>query len=713
MKKMFALLVVLTQLFAIAAVTHAEEAGAMAYEEILLQIPKGYEVSAMDVGPDGSILVLARSATSMLSQSLLRWKGIEEVPEEIPLALSNVYINTMDIAADGAILLCGNEMGQSAGPDGPRKTLLIWCDVDGNETGRFTVETSDYSPRVEALSGKRVAVTEYTGEEEIIIYDGQGEVLRRIDPVDARVLLSDADTLYALSNGAVYTWPLDAIETEKATKHTVSWSFLNRGAVDGEGNLYAVEQGIYAVNLEDGSAVQRMNALGFLFGDPSMSMNGFNVLSDGSFVLMLMNFSGTSRAGSIAVYRQTEMVENRTPFVITSFYSYNTLVQRAASELQKAHPELAVQIRALYDFNTGVEFNREDIIRTLNTELLGGGGGDVIVLDNLPYKAMMDRGILRDISHMVPEMGLLPGIEKGSRHADGKTYAVPAEFSVTMLWGKRDALATVETFADILDITYEPEQTLIPAYNVSSHIGRFLASCMWEFQDDQGRPSFTSPEFIAFLEMMYEMFADAPEAPAGDGSQIYNAVTIGLRNGNYAVYPAEMGYFRSLTEYYTFFGQTASAVILMPSISEPSKAYGPRTLLAIPVKGKQPEISEEFIRLVFEDDTPPSAIMNDSFSTIGSKLDELFAYQIERSKDAYSRSSIRYADGFEMELFTPNEAFLEGLRAQLGEVSRPVEDVSQIVEFVMEEIEPFFAGRITAEEAAKAIEQRAWLYLNE
>ncbi len=717
MKKAFACLLILLQIATVATATYAQEGGTLTYQETTLQIPEGYDVSAMDVGPDGSILAMTWGMEG--GQLLLRWSDLAEMPEEIPIAFPDIFINGLSIAGDGGILLSGSEMIQSEGEMMNSKIVFIWIDEAGKETGRIYVENEDSYPTAKALPGRLAAVTDRMNGREILIYDEQGEMIRRIDTVDIREVVTDADTLYGLSDGTVYSWPLDAIATEKAASHTVSWRFFNQSAMGLDGKLYTFNQGIYEINLENGTSVQRMNVLGTLIGETQYSPSGFSVLPDGSFAVLVHNYGAPSSTGQvqstsdIAIYRQVENAETRTPFVITAMYTFNSSVQRAASQLQKAHPELEVQIRQLNDFMAGGGQPMEDLVRTLNTELMAGGGGDVLILDNMPYKAIMDRGILRDIAHLVPDLGLLPGIAEGSKHADGKVYGIPAEFWVDMLWGKKDALEGIKGFSDIPAVPVGPDQTLLPTTSREYYIWEFMSCCMRDFLDDQGRISFTSPNFVAFLEAIYEMYGGVDSGANQDVMALYDAEQIALANGNFALYPTSLSAFFSVNEFYTHFGQQEAGVILMPSLHGVGKAYQPKTLLGIPAKAKNPEISEEYIRMVFQDEEP-AGMSNDTFSTVASKLDAAVAYQVERgSHERMRETRVRYSDGREAIFYTPDEAFLTNMRAQMDELSVAIDADSKLREFVFEELGPFLEGSITAEEAAKAIEQRAWLYLNE
>ena len=45
-----------------------------------------------------------------------------------------------------------------------------------------------------------------------------------------------------------------------------------------------------------------------------------------------------------------------------------------------------------------------DDIRTLNTELLGGNGADVLLLDGLSAESYIEKGILADLTDLADEL---------------------------------------------------------------------------------------------------------------------------------------------------------------------------------------------------------------------------------------------------------------------------------------------------------------------
>ena len=100
--------------------------------------------------------------------------------------------------------------------------------------------------------------------------------------------------------------------------------------------------------------------------------------------------------------------------------SENTTVQDAILSFQKSHPDVKVEFETS-EKEDGITM---DDIRTLNTELLGGNGADVLLLDGLPAETYIEKGLLSDLTGVTDELlsqeTYLESILKNVAQKDGK-----------------------------------------------------------------------------------------------------------------------------------------------------------------------------------------------------------------------------------------------------------------------------------------------------
>ena len=93
-------------------------------------------------------------------------------------------------------------------------------------------------------------------------------------------------------------------------------------------------------------------------------------------------------------------------------------------------------IKINYDYCEGMtDAEINDAIKTLNSEIISGKGPDILVLDGLPTKSYIDKGLLIDESDIVNNLNneeFFSNILKESKIKD-KFYSIPALFSVNIV----------------------------------------------------------------------------------------------------------------------------------------------------------------------------------------------------------------------------------------------------------------------------------------
>jgi len=543
-----------------------------------------------------------------------------------------------------------------------------------------------------------------------------------------------ADSLFTLGLETITEWSLETGDKLRTIEAQASTSA--RAAVGPDGALYiAGTQGIYRIGKEEREPSHIMGAIGTLIGDPGNSVQGLVVCQDGRIAVLLSEGMGMIGGGGmayqigggarsetqLALYTRLDgALSDRQPFVITALND-SVRLRKAATDFQRAHPELAVDLRVQSPSNNFFqETPDDDYIRALNTDLLAGGGGDVIILDRLPMHRYIDRGILADISHLVPELGILPGIAEGSAAADGRVYAIPAQFSFQMLWGHRDVLEGVRTLEDIPHATRSSEQRPMYGRTPEEWIRLTYPASEASFKDEKGLVNFDSPLFEAYLETLYQLYTEQDDMPPSEmfgnirRAGISPEEMLAMIGGAVAMYPAEVRSLMQLNLAYSVAGVEESLGIVFPSITGDGYAYTPQQLVGINAQSAQRENAEAFIRTLFSDEVQASDQMS-GLPTIGLALDALFAEAIERSESADSNMFIgmRMDGGATLTMSEPDRDTLAALRESCDALNAPIHVDETLMGFIIEETDRFFDGIGTAADAARAIEQRAWFYQNE
>ncbi len=230
---------------------------------------------------------------------------------------------------------------------------------------------------------------------------------------------------------------------------------------DGEGNYYfASSTGVHRL-AKDGNILETIFEGGaFAFVPTGKMIDGICRTADGDFLLRVMDIN----SDTFALYRyhfdETLPAVNDQQITVWSL-SENATVRAALVDFSQKHPEITVNYSPVAA--DGMALSREDLLRTLNTELLAGRGPDVMIFDDVDYQPYIDKGLLADLAGTVDLAALKPELT-GPFVQDGKAYVLPARFSVPILFGDPgtvEDLTTLEALqAAILACAPRPDVNL-------------------------------------------------------------------------------------------------------------------------------------------------------------------------------------------------------------------------------------------------------------
>lgn len=116
---------------------------------------------------------------------------------------------------------------------------------------------------------------------------------------------------------------------------------------------------------------------------------------------------------------------------------------------------MRVNFQVLLDEELGA--TAEDVIRTLNTELMAGKGPDLLLLDGLNVDSYIEKGVLADMTEQarrLEEDGLMPNLTNAYCR-DGRVYGVPARFTVPVMMGARECVEQVWSMTDLAGLVEE------------------------------------------------------------------------------------------------------------------------------------------------------------------------------------------------------------------------------------------------------------------
>jgi len=743
-------------------------AAAGGYVEKELASPTGYSMFTGPAAlPSGGFAQAAKREDDG-EWELLAFSTLTETPAVLPLDSAAGEIASLSAAPDGQIMAVisagffrmrpatrtpGNDPspGESDKPDetagvgqqivqmrpDEMRTTMVWYDESGAAVTSFDVAGMLFS--TVALSGRKMAaLSAGMGRSAVSIYDDKGNTLASINRDEVR-------TMVAGPGGGLYLVLTDTVTLvdqggQTLGSYPLPQDVIRTAASSPDGTLYLIGlTGIYRLETGSAETVQIADTARYLIGAPDSNLSGLCAMNDGSLVTQMGGGSGVSMQASGAAYRQTAFrigmegdessmiayvfnpdldMDADTVFTVTALRD-SIKVRSAVSAFQRAHPELKVNYNpsmAAEDTDSPVE----DAIRTLNTDLLAGKGGDVMILDEMPLTQYIGKGVLLPLDDILSDIGFIPGILKGSRYTDGVLYAMPAQFQFDTLWGRRDLLSGAGALNALSGLPLDNAQELLYARSPEDLLKLFYPASRAAFVNgptDSGKPRFDTQEFETFLEELYGMYSAQLSEPVsgsqqGPGRRMMNREEIqGMINGSVAAMAANINSTMGTAMPYTVAGAEDSCCIPVPGLHSAGRAYKPAPIAGIHARTSSRALSEEFLRLLYSPEIQELESM-EGLPTVAATLDKLVNDSKEIARGGEMQMAMSFG-GNAITLKQLDDDTWDALRALIDTLDQAYIDDPTLMGFMVEETAGFFEGYGTAQDTAWALQQRASAYLNE
>lgn len=404
--------------------------------------------------------------------------------------------------------------------------------------------------------------------------------------------------------------------------------------------------------------------------------------------------------------------------------SGNATVEDALLGFQKAHPDVKVEF-VTSGKKEGITM---DDIRTLNTELLGGNGADVLLLDGLSAESYIEKGILADLTDLKKEVtgqeSYLESILENTAQKDGKVYGMPVKFSVPVIYGDEDIKKAL-TDLDSLKAYLEGH----PDASVFGLAGReYIRDFLFQMYQDEivKEDGKVDQEKLAdLLELEVKIAANArseifdedgnADMDMGTASKIFqqdmfsNDGSAAIINHPNSAATDKIASITDMMTPYTIMRQ----MNLSPNIL--NGFYIPRGIVGINKGTKQKEIAEEFVKYLFSSEVQGKPV-GDGLSVLESALgglkEELAS---EYASGLITMSSWKFGgeEDIVLDVSYPTEEEVDGLIAMCHTLEKPATQDCVIWNIYQAEADECLGGNTDAETAAKNIAQKVDTYLAE
>lgn len=122
----------------------------------------------------------------------------------------------------------------------------------------------------------------------------------------------------------------------------------------------------------------------------------------------------------------------------------NETVNYAVRLMQNRYPNLVVSLETASENNAGAAV-LSDEIRSLNAEMVSGGGPDILILDGMDSKNYTDKKLLKPLNHVIGQKeDLNENIIRPFRLEKGRIYEIPVRFQVPVVFSSSKELTDAE-----------------------------------------------------------------------------------------------------------------------------------------------------------------------------------------------------------------------------------------------------------------------------
>lgn len=675
-----------------------------------------------------------KEESSVLTVTCCGLDGSNAQSFEMNLA-SNCYLSFLTSDAQGNYYVIYEEYIEE-GVDTDNYTFrddyyLMKLDNQGKEAWKQPLsgdgENSYWVNWMRALSDGRIAVADGEG---ITFYDQDGNATGHVQ-LDEGL------------NGGIYFLRDDTAVAyyyeEKTGKSTLRKVDIDTGKADGDYeipggmNSYSLypgadcdfmlvgNGGVYSYNLGD-DAVEKL--MDFIDSDVNSSyVYDLNAVSKKEFYAAIND--DTTGEESLMKFTKVDPKDVKDKTVLTLACNYlDWNVRKYVVEFNKTNPDYRVRIVDYSQYNTDEDYTIG--VTRLNTDIVSGKMPDILLLSNeLPVESYKAKGLFEDLypymdkDEEINREDYFPNVLK-SYENDGKLYSLFPGFVVYTVVGKTADVGTEAgwTLDDLKQVmASRPEGTdIFPEavrndmlyYSIEMSGSQFID---WE----SGKCNFNSEGFISLLEFVKGFPESLPEDYYDDPAR--GNYDSWYREGKVLLNRMVLDSFYSYN--YTKKGTFGEDITLIgfPGEGGMGSVISVELQLAMSSKSKNKEGVWEFLRYFLMDEYQKN--LNYGWPISMKQVDALAETAMQRPfYEDENGNKVEYDDYYyinDMEIpITPmSQEEVDEVVGFLQSVEEHFSNSQELINIIMEEAAPYFAGQKSVNEVADIIQNRVQIYVNE
>lgn len=631
-----------------------------------------------------------------------------ELKLELPQA-SNLNAGTEESTA-GAYMSYENAVSKFSFTD---DGSLVGLDFENNihvidpKTGEITksfnsVDKKGYVITFEAVGNTLIVVT----DTEVQLYNlDTGDQMEKDAALDEQLLKGKDETEIMQMSGGMG-------EAFKFTK-----------GKDDKSVFFSTNGGLYSHTIGGNLVEQVINGALTSMGNPKFSFISLAALEDGSFLV-----AGAEGTDTYKLFKYTYSKDTpSTPSKEVKVYSLedNGEIRQAIAFFQKKNPDIFVTLEVGTAGNDAVTVS--DALRTLNTNIMAGKGPDILVLDGMPVKSYLEKGLLTDLTEILNKVenaeGIIPSIK--NTYANGDVIqAIPTRFKMPLLQGRKGDIEDIKDLSTMVEQLKKlkkenPDKGMLGNDEPGDLVEKLYASnsAAW-LKEDGTLNEDALKDFYTQLKQIYDS-DQHPEAAENEmvmgeygKSSFYNINGgIGQLVGGENILNA--GLLSDFSQYVQVVSANKAmgdgAVRLLNG--QTSNAFVPMATIGISSKSADTETAGTFVEFLLSKEAqsinqggglPVNKTAFDEGIKAGSEgLGETVPYLTASGENK------------EFKMEQPSETDIKELNAMVESLTTPAVVDNVIKDNIKEQAEQCVKGNITSQEAVKNVMQKINLYLSE
>lgn len=636
-------------------------------DPLIAEIPEGRYASYADYGPDGTLYAIY--AGDEYKAHLVKISPDRQLQElDVKIGENMVGVNGLHVTENGSILVPESDKLFVISPEGTIAKKLPRAESYSNFNDSHT------------LTAKSIVIG---GEKGFLRYDTEKWEEKEVIPFQS----GTSDIYGSLAAGEGEDFYL----------------------CNPMGIHHMVENGTMWETVVDGT----LNSIGM----PSVGISKLFVGPDHDFFLWYKD-GENDRMAHYTYDALMASVPSRTLTVYGLNLSSNQTIGQAASLFQLENPDVRVEL-----IDGGQDLggaSKSDTIRALNAELLNGKGADVLVLDGLPYRSYVEKGVLENLKDSIEAMvnsgEIYPNIADSVKEKDGSVYQFPVRISFPILYGEVEAAGSMASIDKIREYHQANSDKPLFAKTVYENILRQMIYLYYPELVSEDTGELIPGQIKKLLETVKTAgeaagcetrFDDTADHGYGEGYNIVNDrgftgfSLIQLIDG---VIPFALELPESMMDMmYPFSISVQKGYEIQPV----NNVYYTRGLLGITSFGKEKETARKFVEFAL------SAQVQESDLGDGLPVNKKAAAAWQE-RDSNISMGMSYGEAGEplyAEYPTPEER--KQFMGMIGDMRTPVSVDDVLLEMILNETKGYFEGTQTLEQAVQAVENKAKLYYAE